>query len=62
MTEADVVKIGDVVDLQIDKVANGGFCIADQCALHCHVLFCLVPVSIVYQQRLYSPICHVFVS
>jgi tRNA/tmRNA/rRNA uracil-C5-methylase (TrmA/RlmC/RlmD family) len=28
MSEVDVVKIGDVVDLQIDKVANGGFCIA----------------------------------
>ena len=28
MTETDVVKIGDIVDLQIDKVANGGFCIA----------------------------------
>lgn len=28
MTESDVVKIGDVVELLIDKVANGGFCIA----------------------------------
>lgn len=28
MTDADVVKIGDVVDLVIDKVANGGFCIS----------------------------------
>jgi len=28
VTDTDVVKIGDIVDLVIDKVANGGFCIA----------------------------------